>query len=223
MNAQAPIFESLFNMVTRRIRSAGTIFQDRVKLVLRQRDIEHWARLPKPYLLVVPTQTRAPINVEIDQMSFVNPRVVTLVAQFDGEGSEAEYRAANAIETAEKQLIYVLANWPPPSDESPISSYWPTLYGGMRLIETREPDVKAHYFFVFQEQFVIKEEFMAEPLQTLELQAMAVHVNDPCCAPCEPECEPAGPSICVTGGGCPIPTPEDPCAEPDCPPILEGK
>src|SRR5262249_19528535 len=96
-----PYVNSVYNIITRRLRLARTIFGDRIKLVLRQYDETHWSYLTKPYLLVVPRQTRAPRNVDIDYMAWDDPREVTLVAQFDGRGSEAEYLAANDIDTAE--------------------------------------------------------------------------------------------------------------------------
>src|SRR5262245_40260098 len=100
-----PRIDSLYNLITRRLRSAKTIFGDNVKLVLRQMDDEQWAKLPLPYLLVVPTQTRPThqrkdTDSEIDSM--VSPRTVALIAQLDGRGSEAEHLAAIDIETAEK-------------------------------------------------------------------------------------------------------------------------
>src|SRR5262245_45216161 len=111
-----PRIDSLYNLITRRIRSANTIFGDNVKLVLRQLEDEQWAKLPLPYLLVVPTQTRPTTqrkdtDSEVD--SIVSPRTVALIAQLDGRGSEAEHLAAIDIETAEKQLIYILVNWRP--------------------------------------------------------------------------------------------------------------
>ena len=214
--------ESLWNIVTRRIRGAGTIFGDRVKLVLRQSDVAHWSKLPLPYLLVVPMQTRQPVNLEIDYMTFVNPRAVTLVAQFDGQGSEAEYAAANAIELAEKQLILVLGNWSP-KPTGTFSSYLQTLYAGMRVQETREPHVKCHFYLTFQEQYVLIEISEIDDADLLGgLGRITVNVSDPCCVPCEEEPAASMPDICVTGGGCPQEPKPDPCAEPPCPPMLEN-
>lgn len=218
----APTFESLYATVTRRIRASGTIFGDRVKLVLRQADLQHWSKLDRPYLLVVPTQTRQPTNLEVDVMSFVNPRAITFVGQFDGQGSEAEYAAAREIEIAEKQLIFSLANWPPPPNSS-FSFYRPTLYAGMRFQEAREPDVKAHFYFTFEEQFYLENVNVPEAIDDSDLailEAIGVHMRDPCCnIPCERPTLP-GPKIKVTGGGCPQPPPPDPCAEEPCPPIV---
>ena len=213
--------ESLWNIVTRRIRASGTIFGDRVKLVLRQSDLAHWAKLRLPYLLVVPMQTRPPTSLNIDFMSFVNPRAVTLVAQFDGEGSEAEYAAANAIELAEKQLIFILANWTP-EPTGTFSAYRQTLYGGMRVQETREPHVKCHFYFTFQEEYVLIEISEIDDADLLGgLGRITVNVSDPCCVPYEEESSVSMPDICVTGGGCPQEPEPDPCAEPPCPPILD--
>jgi len=215
-----PYVNSVYNIITRRIRLARTIFGDRVKLVLRQVEDEHWARLPRPYLLVVPRQTRQPREVDVDYMSFVDPREVSFTAHFDGRMSEQEHLAANDIDTAERQLIFVLANW------RPLPQYNPTLYSGMRIQGTRVPDVKVNYVFIFNEQIVLPDEppmFEGEDdlLEELQLDGIGVHVNDPTCATCvcEPELPP-GPKICVTGGGCPVELPPDPCAPPPCPPIL---
>lgn len=214
-------FEGLYGAVTRRIRAAGTIFQDRIKLILRQSDIAQWSKLDKPYLLVVPTQTRTPTNLETDVMRFVNPRAVTLVGQFDGQGSEAEYMAASQIEIAEKQLIYLLANWTP-NQNCTFSFYRPTLYGGMRFQETREPDVKAHFYFVFEETFVLEDVPEIDESDFVAFDGIQVNMHDPCCnIPCEPPAV-AGPKISVTGGGCPQPSPPDPCAAEECPPIIGG-
>lgn len=219
-----PYAESIYNIVTRRLRLANTIFGDRVKLVLRQEDIEHWSNLALPYLLVVPTQTRAPRELDVDYMSFVNPRVLTLIAQFDGRGSEKEYMAVNDIDTAEQQLIFVLANWQPATEHS---QYKPTLYGGMRIQGTRAPDVKVTYLFTLNEQVVLPDEaplfpgeWGADALAPVVLDGIHVNVLDPCCnMPCM-IIPPLGPDFFVTGGGCPCPQPPDPCAPPPCPPIL---
>jgi len=212
-----PRVDSVYNVITRRIRAAKTIFGDNVKLVLRQTDSEHWSKLPKPYLLVVPQQVRSPREVDVDTMSFVNPRVVTFVAQFDGRGSEAEYLAANDIDTAEMQLIFVLAKWRPDD-----ISYRPTEYAGMRIVGTREPDVKVVYSFTFNEEVVLRDEppiFDEPEPEELELEGIHVHLNDACCEGCIPE--PIGPPFTVSGGGCRAdPPPPDPCAPPECPPIL---
>lgn len=215
-----PYFTSVYNIITQRIRAANTIFGDRVKLVLRQVDDAHWSKLQKPYLLVVPRQVRAPRDLDVDYMSWVNPREVTFVAQFDARMSEQEYMAANDIDTAEAQLIYVLAKW------QPDAAYKPTTYGGMRIQATRAPDVKVHYIFMFNEVQVRQDdvpEFGEEGLEPVELDMIGIRVLDPCCVVCEPE-PPPGPNVCIIGTGCPEgPTPPDPCAPPPCPPILGGK
>src|SRR5262245_14208871 len=198
-----PTVNSIYNVITRRIRLAETIFGDRVKLVLRQVDNDHWARLKKPYLLVVPRQNRAPRQLEVDRMSWVNPREVTFIAQFDGRGSEQEYLAANDIDTGERQLVNCLASW------KPLPNYEPTVYAGMRIQGTREPDVKVAYTFLFQEVWVITEppsfEGEFDFLGEAEIGNMSVHVNDSCChMPCEivPPWPVFSSEVCVTGGGC---------------------
>src|SRR5215475_9095862 len=108
-----PIVNSVYNVITRRLRLAPTIFADRVKLVLIQTETEQWAHLKRPYLLVVPTQVRAPQKVDAELMSFIIPRSVAFIAHFDGRSSEADYLAANEIDTAERQLIHALAKWRP--------------------------------------------------------------------------------------------------------------
>jgi hypothetical protein len=143
--------ESLYNLVVKRIRACNTLFQANVKLVLRQLPEDHWANLPLPYCLVVPTFTqptvREPPYADLD--TFVNPRRVTLIAQLDGRGSEAEWMAADDIELAEKQLIGCLVNW------RPIKHYRPTIYAGMRLMGARIPDVKVSFSFVFYEEIAV--------------------------------------------------------------------
>lgn len=143
--------ESLYNLVVKRIRSCNTLFHDNVKLVLRQLPDDHWANLVLPYCLVVPTFSQ-PIVKEppyADMDTFVNPRRVTLIAQLDGRGSEAEWMAADDIELAEKQLIGCLVNW------RPLKHYRPTLYAGMRLMGSRIPDVKVNFVFVFYEDIAV--------------------------------------------------------------------
>jgi|GEM_PF-3582723 len=218
MNAIVPPrIESLFNVVTRRIRAAQTIFGDRVKLDLRQRSEDQWSALATPYLLVNPLTTRPSRDVDADSM--VNPRLIQFIAQFDGRGSEAEHLAAIDIETAEKQLIYVLANWQP---QSLRFGYRPTTYSGMRIEGTREPKVKVVYLFTFNEQIVLPDplSFGEEdiPDESVVIDGVAIHVSDPCC---NVQCEPVAPpdfSVAVTGGECPS-TPVEPC-EPGCPPML---
>lgn len=212
-----PYVNSVYNVITRRLRKANTIFADRVKLVLTQESTEHWSRLNRPYLLVVPQQVRQPRQLEVDYMAFVNPRVVTFVAQFDDRNSEKSHLAANDIDTAERQLIFVLAKW------QPAINYKPTEYGGMRIQATRSDAVKVSYQFVFNEQIALPDEppeIDAEELQELTLDNINIRVVDPCCPPPLPpcECEPEPfPQINITGGGCPSPKQPDPCAPPPCP------
>jgi len=218
MNAIAPPrTESLFNVVTRRLRAAGTIFGDRVKLDLRQLPEDHWSFLERPYLLVNPVQTRP--SREIDEDSMINSRLIQFVAQFDGRGSEAEHLAAIDIETAENQLIFVLANWMPGGLRF---GYRPTTYAGMRISGTREPDVKVIYSFSFNEQIVLPLDapsFGEDDDVGFVFDGVTVHVSDPCCnLPCD-DTEPPPFRIRVTGGGCPD-EPEEPCVDP-CPPMLD--
>jgi len=212
---------SVYNLIVLRLRAAKTIFADRVKLVLRQVEEDHWSKLERPYLLVVPRQVRNPRELDVDYMSFVNPREVTFVAQFDAHGSEAEYQAANYIDTAERQLIRVLVKWQP---ETLYRSYKPTLYGGMRIQSTRAPDVKVNYVFTFNE-VVIQQDVPvfdeSELPEELVLDHINVNVMDPTCITCAGEPElPPGPNFSVTGGDCPEQPEPDPCAPPPCPPIL---
>ena len=213
-----PASNSIYNVIVRRLRMAGTIFGDRIKLDLRPSDAEHWTKLDKPYLLLVPQQNRSPQRVDIDYPSFVNPRVVSLVAQFEDCNTEASWIAANAIDMAERQLVYVLTNWQPPG-ASNFSHYRPTSYGGMRIQSTRAPDVKVVYQFVFNEEVVLDEPPIIDINEIpfgMEVDRIAIRINGPCC----PEENPPGnvPNICVDE--CPSP-PEPPC-DPPCPPILGG-
>lgn len=218
-----PAANSVYNVITRRLRKAGTIFGDRVKLDLRPNDNDHWSKLAKPYLLVVPQQTRAPQKIDVDYPSFINPRVVALVAQFEDCASEASYLAMNAIDMAERQLIYVLANWQPNGVPN-FSSYKPATYGGMRVQATRVPDVKVVYQFVFYEEVVLDAEppiidYLEEVPIGMEVERIDVHFSEPCCPV---ECEPGlVPDICVTSGRKPEPS-EPVCCEDPCPPILGG-
>lgn len=207
----APRIDSLYNLITRRIRAANTIFGDRVKLDLRQRPDAHWSYLDKPYLLVIPMQTRTP-KVDED-WDLLNPRIVMLVAQFDGKGSEGDYLAAIDIETAEKQLLYVLNKW------YPLPHYQPTTYSGMKIQGTREPAVKVAYLFTFNEQWVSEPPIIddSDALPEVTLEKILVHVGETPC--CEPEL-PLGPTICVASGCRPINDQVDECKEPDCPPLL---
>ena len=209
-----PYVNSVYNVITQRIRARGTIFGDRVKLVLRQVEEEHWSKLKRPYLLVVPRQTRAPRDLLVDIMSFTNPREVTFVAQFDDRQSPESYLAANDIDTAERQLIFALANW------RPYDHYKPTTYGGMRIQATRAPDVKVHYIFMFNEEQVIRDEDVDDDseLEPVILDEIKVNVADPRCLHCIPDpVFPPGPTMRV---GVP-PLPEDPCPPPECPPMFE--
>jgi len=205
-----PVVTSLYNRVTRRLRAAGTLFGDNIKLVLRQLDQEHWSLLQLPYCLVVPTVTRPqhlrPQDADYD--SIINPRSITFIVQLDGRGSEAEHLAADDIELAEKQLIGALVNW------RPEQHYRPTTYGGMKLIASRAPDVKVSFVFVFYEELVMPDADI-DDADVVEMGDIVVHVSDPCCAcpPPEPP-PPLAPGISVTGGGCGCP--EDPCPPEPC-------
>jgi hypothetical protein len=212
MLQRTPRLESLFNMVTRRIRAAKTMFADNVKLDLRQYEKDHWSKLPLPYLLVVPTQTKAPRDIDVDDNIMVNPRMAAFVAQFNGRNSEGEHLAANDIETAEKQLIATLCNW------RPWQNYKPTIYSGMRIEGTREPDVKAIFLFTFNEWVSLPEDSVGvdgdDGLEPLVLDRFDINMHDSCCnLECPPEPGPM-PAVCITGG-CLADAPDDPCAEPE--------
>lgn len=182
--------QSLYNTVVQRIRQCETIFGAAVKLVLRQLPEDQWSVLPLPYLLVTPTfsqpqATQPPFN---DIETIINPRRVTLIAQFDGRGSEAEWMAADDIEIAEKQLIGCLVNW------RPLPHYRPTLYAGMRLLGARLPDVKAAFVFVFFEEIAVSDASIgleAEQEDLLEIGDMFVRpVDYTCCV--EVDASPVG-------------------------------
>src|SRR5262249_12477366 len=150
-----------------------------------------------------PRQNRQPRELDVDYMSWIDPREVTFVAQFDDRQSEESHLAANDIDTAERQLIYVLAKW------QPLPWYKPTLYNGMRIQGTRLTDDKDACTFLFEEQQVIMDEppvFEGEDdmMMEVELEGFDIHVNDPCChVPCvvEPPWKPNF-ETCVSGGGC---------------------
>lgn len=184
---------SLYEGVTRRIRSVNTIFGDNVKLVLRQLEAEHWSLLPLPYLLVVPTVTRPEISrpASEDYDSIIVPRSVTLIAQLDGRGSEAEHLAALDIEIAEKQLIQALVNW------RPTECYKATQYAGMRLAGSRLPDVKTSFVFVFPEEIGLPDEMIGLEEEAVALDRIVVNMSTGCCPE---EAPPAGnvPPICAT-------------------------
>jgi hypothetical protein len=186
-----PEFVSLYELVTLRIRAAGTVFGDNVKLVLRQREDEHWSRLPLPYLLVVPTVTRPePVRPHSeDDDTIVVPRSVTLIAQLDGRGSEAEHAAAADIELAERQLIFALVNW------RPTECYKATMYAGMRLAGSRLPDVKTSFVFIFPEEIGLPDQTVG--LDELELDRFVVNFSAGCCPPDEPVVGEV-PPVCVT-------------------------
>lgn len=221
---EPPRVNSVNNQIVHRLRIGGTIFNDRVILSLRQIEDEQYTRLDRPYLIVIPRQVRAPRRISGDDLSFSNPREVLLVAQFDDRMSKDSHLAANDIDTAERQLIYVLANW------RPQEWFAPTLYAGMRIQSTRAPDVKVAYSFMFYEQFAVPEvtpEFDIEDIpMALQLGRIGVHVYDPyCCGEqaCEP-CPPPAPQICVSGGGCrPEEAEEDPCAPGPVEPIVRNR
>lgn len=209
-----PRLDSVYNIITRRIRAANTMFGQNVKLVLRQNGEDWWSRLPLPYLLVIPTQVGRLQRSDPDSMSFIKPRSVTMVAQFDARGSEAEYLAANDIDTAEYALVKLLCNW------CPLENFLITQYGGMRMQATRETDVKVNYYFTFPEEVHLPHDPIVVPgdvgLEPVALDGIHIHLADPACAACAPE--PAfgsAPNITVDGGGCPPEPPgPDPCAPP---------
>src|SRR5262245_50029425 len=105
---QFGITESLYVQTVKRIRACNTMFEDRVKLSLRQIDDEQWSKLPMPYLMVFPTVTRIRVPQGHDQKldDIINPRSITFIGQFDAGGTEHEWAAADQIELAEKQLIH---------------------------------------------------------------------------------------------------------------------
>lgn len=180
-----PAYQSLYELIVRRLRLVPTIFGQNVKLVLRQREEEHWSSLPLPYLLVVPTVTRpetARPQMEIDDILVV-PHSVTFVAQLDGRGSEAEHLAAADIEVAEKQLIWALLPW------RPTACYMATQYSGFRVSGSRLPDVKVSFVFIFPEEVGLPDEVVIgiDEAEELEVGRIAVNVGGtPCCPPDEP-------------------------------------
>lgn len=189
-----PEFVSLFELVTRRLRAVHTIFGDNVKLVLRQLEEEHWSLLQLPYLLVVPTVGRTETGrAQMEGYDVLTvSRSITLIAQFDGRGSEAEHLAAADIELAEQQLIYALCNW------RPGPCYAATQYGGMRLAGTRVPHVKTSYIFIFPEQVGIPDDVVGVDYEGGGVDQVFINVNAGCCPP--EELPPGGrlPPVSVT-------------------------
>ena len=185
--------ESLYNMIVRRLRARQMMFGDKIKLVLRQIEDEHWAHLEPPYLLVVPTLTRIrlqPTDQPVE--AIINPRSVTFVAQLDARATEAEWAAADDIELAEKQLIDALVNW------QPTNHYKPTGYAGMRVEGTRIPQVKVLFVFQFFEEIT----FCDDPLprdveccpmpECLEIAQLVVNPRIDCPPPKPNPCDPCG-------------------------------
>jgi len=180
--AQFGMPKSLYVMAVERLRAACTMFEDNIKLSMRQIDDEQWARLPLPYLMVFPTVTRIRVS-EVDQPTdeVVNPRSITFVGQFDGRGTEHEWVTADDIELAEKQLIMSLVNW------QPAKHFKPTLYAGMRVEGTRIPHVKVSFVFQFFEHIVFPEQSAAEECGDGDIiERLTVRVG----APCPPICDP---------------------------------
>ena len=181
--------ESLYNLVTRRVRLCKTMFGDNVKLSFRQDQSDHWAHLVKPYLLVVPTTSRGLTSTAQAEMeSFVLARTVTFIAQFDGRASEAEWQAVNDIEAGEKQLLGCFLGW------KPVAHYLPTIYSGMRIMGTKLPDVMVAYGFVFSEEIPAPEEtigFDRPEIACFEEMAISARAVDlDCCVTTEVhECE----------------------------------
>lgn len=217
-----PRINSVNNQIVQRLRIAGTIFDDRVVLSLRQIEDENYLRLKRPYLVVVPRQIRSPRRISGDDLSFSNPREIVLLAHFDDRQSKDSHLAANDIDTAERQLIYVLVNW------MPREWFAPTLYGGSVIQSTRVPDVRVAYSFMFYEQYSVPEEApvfdLADVPMALQLERIGVHVYDPnCCGEeiCEP-CPPTMPQIGITGGGCRPEEEEDPCEPGPVEPIVRS-
>lgn len=146
MTSPIPVGDSMYAMVVRRIRASVTIFDQRVKLSLRQNDEEQLSRLELPYALVVPVQDRPPgAPVRNDISDLVVPRSVAILAQFDARGSDQEYLAAADIERARYELLDCLVNW------RPFRHYDATTFGGLRIEGTKAPNVRAWFLFFFNE------------------------------------------------------------------------
>jgi hypothetical protein len=178
--------DSLYNKITRRIRACGTIFGEQVKLVVRVLDEEHWALMNPPYLLVIPVADKVkPFAPDQDQEFFTIPRMVNFIAQLDGQDSECDWKAADQIELAEKQLCLVLVNW------HPDRTYGPTVYNGMKVQATRAPAVRVAFSFTFLEQIVFCDETMGDQgCSYLNRLFINVQSGCPCpppdpCYPCE--------------------------------------
>jgi len=187
--AQFGVTEGLYVAAVKRIRACDTMFGDRVKLSLRQVDEEQWSRLPMPYLMVFPTVTRIRVPQGHDQPvdDIINPRSMTMIAQFDARGSEDEWEAADQIELAEKQLIHVLVNW------RPTLRFLPTLYGGMKVEGTRMPHVKVAFIFLFHERIVLGQDDAEVCGDGDIIERLTVRVR----TGCPPECDPCS---TVSGG-----------------------
>ena len=183
LDRQAECFsESLYTRVVQRIRRARTIFGDNIKLSFRQVDEDHWAHLPLPHLLVVPTTSRGNPTTPPERLEEITiTRIVTMIAQFDGRASEHEWMAVNDIEAAEKELLGCLLGW------KPVDHFKPTLYGGMRVMGAKLPHVKVTFAFTFTE--TIEPEPQEADIDGEPIDPNPCFIVKPvdytCCIPCE--------------------------------------
>lgn len=178
----------LYTLIVRRLRACGTMFENRIKLILVFEEEEQKSALPLPYLLVIPTIERPRVTFpDLDQNEFINPRYIAFVGQFSAGASDladgGAWQAADAIDAAGTQLMLALINW------RPTLNFKPTIYAGMKLLGPRQPEVKVVWNFCFLEQFTAPEYCGCEEGAS-ELDNIAVNIIDPCAEECPPPCPP---------------------------------
>lgn len=144
-----PAQASVFADAVRRLRGYGSIFGDRVKLSLRERNDENQlSRLTPPYAQLIPTVDRPrntrPPDQPVETLDI--PRSFVVMANFDAKDSNDEFLAIDQAEEARMQLISCFVNW------QPRQNYKPTQYQGSRVISLDGPNVVMAFVFTLQEQ-----------------------------------------------------------------------
>lgn len=126
---------SLLNEVVRRLRSSGSVFEDRISKTTTMLIGDAYTKLRKPNALVAAVYENVMYSKKILESAQTHDEIVRLrgfsLAGYFDVSKDLRSTDPNEFEVATEQLIARLVNWVPFSG---VGGYGPAIYEGMRIV-----------------------------------------------------------------------------------------